>query len=324
MVKGASDVNFHTIGGKSVVERDDAKYMEYRRKWKEWPENFVAGDFPLHLDIEPSTACNLRCPFCATTYNKYKPGFMEEKTWKKILDEAGANNLPSLKFTFRGEPMLHKDLARMVRYAKDVGVMDVYFNTNATKLDETAVRELIDAGLDRISISFEGFEKAVYEKYRVGSNYEQVLKNIKRLKEIKEELGVQKPFVRIQTVLVPEMRGKEEEYVKFWSSRVDEVGLLDMKNEEKNPDHTGTEYYWACPQLWQRMTITWEGTILPCVHDIYEKMAFGNISNMTIKEAWNSAKEKEYRNLHQSGRAHEISACDRCPLRESEILKMRG
>ena len=316
------DSNFHTIGGRSVVERDDSRYREYRRKWNEWPSHFFVGDFPLHLDIEPTNVCNLRCPFCATTHNRYNRGFMTEKTWKKILDEAGTNELYSLKFTYRGEPLLHKDLPRMVAYAKNVGVMDVYFNTNAVFLNDEMIYQLIRAGLDRISISFEGTEKGVYEKYRVGSDYDRVIKNIERLKEIKEELGLKKPLVRIQTVLIPEMQGKENTYAEFWSPRVDEVAYLDMKNEEGNPDHSGIIYNWSCHMLWQRMTIAWDGTILPCVHDIYEWMKIGNISGTSIKSAWNSSQENKYRDLHKEGNAHKIPSCDRCPLRENEIRKL--
>ena len=316
------DANFHTIGGKSVVDREDARYREYRRKWKEWPGTFHVGEFPLHLDIETNSTCNLRCPFCATTHNRYRAGFMEEQVWKKVLDEAGRNALPSLKFTFRGEPLLHPDLPRMVRYAKDAGVLDVYFNTNAVRLTEPVIRALVDAGLDRISISFEGFEKPVYESYRVGARFEQVVGNIETLKRVKEELGSAKPLVRIQTVLVPELAGREKEYAAFWAPRADEVAYLDMKDEEGNPDHRGIVSDWACPQLWQRMTITWDGKILPCVHDIYEWMSFGNVLDMSIKDAWRSAREEGFRCLHRTGKAHEIPACDRCPLRENEVSKL--
>lgn len=314
--------NFHTIAGKSVVDRADARYQEYRKKWDEWPVHFIAGEFPLHLDIEPTNLCNLRCPFCATTHNKYKQGFMKEKIWKKILDEGGRNGLYSLKFTYRGEPLLHPDLSKMVRYAKDVGVMDVYFNTNAVKLDEKYIRSLIDAGLDRISISFEGFTKEVYEKNRVGAVFEKVVKNIELLRDIKKEMGSDKPLVRIQTVLVPEIRNNPQDYAAFWATRSDEVAYLDMKDEEGNPDHRGIVSNWACPQLFQRLTITWEGTIIPCVHDIFEWMPLGNIESTTIKSAWLSAGERQYRSLHQQGRAHEINSCDRCPLRENEIHKI--
>jgi radical SAM protein with 4Fe4S-binding SPASM domain len=315
--------NFHTIGGKSVVERDDPRYQEYRKKWQEWPVHFSVGDFPLHLDIEPTNVCNLRCPFCATTHNRYQKGFMKEKTWKAILDEGGENGLYSLKFTFRGEPLLHKDLPEMVRYAKEAGVMDVYFNTNAVRLDELMIRELIDAGLDRISISFEGYTKEVYEKYRVGAIFENVVKNIETLRDIKKELGSDKPLTRIQTVLVPELQGKSKEYTEFWESRSDEVAYLDMKDEEGNPNHMGIISDWACPQVFQRMTITSDGKILPCVHDIFEWMSLGKIPTTSIKEAWQSSVERGYRTLHEHGKAHEIAACDRCPLRENEIRKLR-
>lgn len=314
--------NFHTIAGKSVVDRSDTKYREYRKKWEEWPVHFSIGEFPLHLDIEPTNSCNLRCPFCATTHNRYNKGFMKEGVWKKILDEGGKNGLYSLKFTYRGEPLLHKDLPEMVRYAKAAGVMDVYFNTNAVKLDDPTIRALIESGLDRISISFEGYTPEVYEKYRVGAKFSKVVSNIERLRDIKKELGMEKPLVRIQTVLVPELRGKEKEYAEFWKTRSDEVAYLDMKDEEGNPDHCGIIDNWACPQIFQRLTITWEGTILPCVHDIYEWMPLGKIGKNTIKEAWNNAAEQKYRELHKTGRAHEIKACDRCPLRENEITKI--
>jgi radical SAM protein with 4Fe4S-binding SPASM domain len=323
MVKTVDSI-LHTIGGQSVVERDDARYREYRKKWNKWPETYTYGDFPLHLDVEPTNACNLRCPFCATTYNTYSKGFMEEKVWKAVLDESGKNELNSLKFTFRGEPLLHKDLPRMVAYAKEAGILDVYFNTNALRLDDATIRALLDAGLDRISISFEGYTKEVYEKYRVGSTFETVIQNLELLKKIKDERGQKIPLVRIQTVLVPELQGKEEQYAAFWSPKVDEVAYLDMKNEAGNPNHCGISYDWACPMLWQRMTITWDGMILPCIHDIYEWDSFGKIEDISIREAWSSSKQNSYRTLHREGNAHNIRRCDRCPYRESEIRKLRG
>jgi radical SAM protein with 4Fe4S-binding SPASM domain len=247
---------------------------------------------------------------------------MKEDIWKKVIDEGGKNELYSMKFTYRGEPLLHKDLPRMVAYAKESGIMDVYFNTNAVLLTEKTARNLINAGLDRISISFEGFDKKTYEKYRVGSNFELVVGNVIRLKEIKKELGISRPLVRIQTVLAPEMIGREKEYTEFWTEHVDEVAYLDMKEEEGNPDHRGLIHDWACHMLWQRMCVAWDGTILPCVHDIYSWMHFGNIAGTTVKEAWNSEQERRYRDLNRLGRAHEIPSCDRCPLRHNEICKL--
>ena len=97
-----------------------------------------------------------------------------------------------------------------------------------------------------------------------------------------------------------------------------------MKSEAGNPDHRGIVYDWACPMLWQRMTITWDGKILPCIHDIYEWDSFGKIGDMTISDAWSSPQQNHFRQLHQESVAHNIPRCDRCPYRESEIRKLQG
>ena len=84
----------------------------------------------------------------------------------------------------------------------------------------------------------------------------------------------------------------------------------------------GVHYPWACPQLWQRMAVWWDGTILPCNHDDEGLLTMGNIRESSIKEAWNSEKLKKIREKHRQGRSGHIPACDGCYLRDSEIDKL--
>ena len=175
------NANFHHIAGENLFKKDDNDFKEYRRKWKEWPESFHVGEFPLFIDVEVTSACNLRCPFCATTYRDkdIAKGFMSFEVLKKIIDEGAGKGLYGVKFNIRGEPLLHPQIHEFVQYAKQQGLVDIYFNTNAMLLTEEMGRKLIDAGLDRLSVSFEGVTKDVYEKNRVGAVYETVLENIK-------------------------------------------------------------------------------------------------------------------------------------------------
>src|SRR5258708_9067462 len=53
-----------------------------------------------------------------------------------------------------GEPMLVRNLPRMVRYLKDRGTY-VLFNTNGTLLNERNGRALIEAGLDQLRVSLD-------------------------------------------------------------------------------------------------------------------------------------------------------------------------
>lgn len=318
---GVND-NFHTVAGKSSFNLKDDRIREYRKCWKEWPEKFQAGNFPLFIDIEVTSSCNLKCPFCATTFrgNKIKKGFISFDAVKKIIDEGSANNLYGVKFNVRGEPLLHHQIHKFIKYSKDKGLVDVYFNTNAVLLSGEVSRKLIDAGLDRVSISFEGNTKDIYESYRVGADYETVLSNIKNLQSLKKELGVQHPKIRIQTVMLPELESTFEEYKRFWTQFADEVAFLDYK--EMKVKKKDIQYPWACSQIWQRMSIFWDGTILPCNHDDDALLNLGTIGQIKIKEAWKSRKLEEIREIHKNGMAHMIAACDGCYFRDSEIFKL--
>jgi len=320
-VKIEANANFHILK-KGLQKNCSSGFLEYRRCWKEWPENFYTGPFPLFIDIEVTSVCNLRCPFCSTTYRdrSIQKGFISFEAVKKIIDEGADNGLYGVKFNYRGEPLLHKEICRFVRYAKDKGLIDVYFNTNAVSLDTDMARGLIEAGLDRISISMEGFTGEVYERYRVGASFEKVLSNIIDLQEEKKKRGASHPKVRIQAVLLDEIKDNMEEYQRFWSRIADEVAYVDYK--EMKERRKELRFPWACPQIWQRMQVWWDGTILPCNHDDEAGLRLGNIKEITIKDAWNSDFLNSVREKHKNGLAHEISSCDGCYLRDSEIRKI--
>ncbi|MFH1593915.1 MAG: radical SAM protein [Candidatus Omnitrophota bacterium] len=326
-VKGLATIevnsNFRHVAGEEILKNKDRRFAEYREKWQTWPLRFYAGDFPLFIDIEATSACNLKCSFCATTFRgkTIRKGLISYDTVKSVIDEGADNNLYGVKFNIRGEPLLHPRIAEFVRYAKKHGLIDVYFNTNAMLLTEGISRKLIDAGLDRISISFEGYTKDVYERYRAGATYETVLANIEKLNSLKRSMNVEHPKVRIQTVMLPEIESDFGTYKEFWQSRANEVALLDYK--EMKEKKRGVPFKWACPQIWQRMAVWWDGTILPCNHDDDGLLELGKINKTTLKHAWKCAKLKELRDAHKSGLAHEVPSCDGCYLRDSEILKLQ-
>ena len=313
----------HDLAGEGILCSDDTSFIEYRRKWDENPKNLEAGGFPLHLDIEVTSSCNLKCPFCATTYSKFNNGYMKWETAKKILDEAGEKGLYACKFNFRGEPLLHKELGRFIKYAKDKGIIDVFFNTNAVFLTEEKARMLIDTGLDRLTISFEGFDKTVYERNRVGANFEEVVANIERLRSLRDKLGVSKPKIRVQTVLIPELKDHMDDYVAFWEDRVDQVSYNDM---EPSVDTVlqrirQVKSTWICPFPYQRMTIMWDGTVTACKNDYNGKLALGNVNHDSLEKCWIHSL-KTLREQHRKGLGHEIQACRECPLRMNELTKI--
>lgn len=311
--------NFYSLGGNSVHDSTSDAYKEYRRVWLENPKNFILRDFPVHLDIEATSKCNLKCTFCdkLPLLSREQLGNIDFNLYKRIIDEGKEHKLCGVKLSYRGEPLLHPNIAEMVAYAKNAGVMDVYFNTNAMLLNELMSEKLIASGLNRISISIEGTDPAAYEKERVGAKFNIVLNNVKTLQKLKAKHNVSFPKVRIQTIFSPGMDIKS--YTSFWGPQCDETAAVDYKDESVRK--TGITADWACPQLWQRMTIEWDGTVLPCNNDDVRLFSPGNAGSKSIYDCWHDTKVETMRTLHRQGRSHELKDCDGCPWRTAQIAK---
>ncbi len=82
------------------------------------------------------------------------------------------------------------------------------------------------------------------------------------------------PRVRVQTVRLPDL--DLEDYRRFWLNHCDEVAAVDY-NDGSNRVKGLECRDWACPQLWQRMTIEWTGAIMPCNNDGYRRLCVGNV-----------------------------------------------
>lgn len=320
---------FHKATQRSVFDvREEDNFKRYRRMWMEYPEEYIVGEYPLHLDIESTSVCNLKCPFCARTYSRWggkKDGFMDMNLYKRIIDQAVDNGLFAIKLSLRGEPLLHPQIVEMVDYAKHRGILDVYFNTNAMLLDEEMSEKLIDVRLDRISISAEGTTAKVYEKYRPGASFDKVLNNVEILRNLRQKSGLPFPQIRIQTVLTDELKASFSDYVSFWERIADEVSYLDCRQEKPGVDHRGRIGSWACAFLWQRMTILWDGTLLPCLaHGIsdFSTLVLGVIPEVTVKKMWKSEKLEKMRSRHKKRQAHLITGCNECSYRAMELDKL--
>ncbi len=321
MAEATANANFQSLNG-DVHDTDDPRYREYRRRWIENPTNQIVEAFPIHLDIEATNRCNLRCTFCDKLpyLSPDEFGDIDWNLFRRIIDEGKEHRLCSVKFSYRGEPLLHSRLPDMVAYAQKAGILDIYFNTNAMLLTERKIHELLDAGLNRISISMEGTEPEPFEKERLGAKFDVIVRNIDRLLDMRARRGITYPKVRIQTVAFPGL--DLATYTRYWKNHADEVAAVDYKAAETR--QTGLECSdWACPQLWQRMTIEWDGTIIPCNNDDYRHLSPGNVHDLSIADAWLHPKVASARRLHQNGRSHQVKACNGCPWRTTQIEKHR-
>ena len=168
------------------------KFKEYRKNWTDQPKTIIENKIdqknfknkkiiPLCIDLEVAAVCDLACPHCFRQYISTPDKIMKKELVIKLIDQASELGVPSMKFNWRGEPLLHPQLPDFIVYAKKKGILETIINTNATKLDETYSKKLIDSGLDLLIFSFDGGSKKTYEKLRPGrfkeNRFESIYKN---------------------------------------------------------------------------------------------------------------------------------------------------
>ena len=281
---------------------------------------------PLCVDIETAAICNLACPFCYRQFIATPDKLMDINLYMKLIDQCAEIDVPSIKLNWRGEPLMHPKLPEMVKYAKDKGILEVIINTNAVLLTEKLSKKLIDAGLDLMIYSFDGGTKESYEKMRIGrygeNTFEPVVKNIRDFARIRNEMGSPFPRTKIQMILVEENHNEIESFFNLFEDCVDDVSLkayterggdisdLDKESrlkvleyladqnlpddtpywKDKNSDILVSQGRLACEQPYQRLMVTFHGSVSMCCYDWGNEHPVGFLDDRAIK---NSLKEYE-------------------------------
>ena len=219
---------------------------------------------------------------------------------------------------------MNPNLPDLIKYAKDVGIIETIINTNATNLTEKKSLELINSGLDYMIYSFDGGTKKTYEKLRPGrfkkNNFERIIKNIKDFKSVREKNKSKFPYTKIQMVLMESNRHEVESFKELFDDYVDEVtvtlyserggSLNDLPKDKKNKlenylaDNNldkNTPYMFdgegnlfiskkrkTCKQIFQRLMVTYDGKVGMCCLDWGAKHNLGFLST----KAFSSQKEE--------------------------------
>jgi len=294
------------------------KFASYRKAWQKNPKDNITGDFPLHLDVEVTNTCNLRCTICQIPFDKMKPGYIEMNLYEKILKEVKKYSLPSIKFNFRGEPLMHSKIDELVKKAKEAGVLEAQFNSNGSLLTTEKGRSLINAGLDRIKFSIDSINPNIYNSIRKGANYEKTLSRILSFIELRNKMGKKFPSIQVQMVYMESNHKEVEEYIKFWENKVNRIGISRYRSGDnitgENERVTVMQKRIPCPQLWQRLVVLYDGTVLMCCGDYSMKNPLGNVKIDKLSDIWKSKRLHSYRKIHLKYDFDKIEACKKCEV----------
>jgi MoaA/NifB/PqqE/SkfB family radical SAM enzyme len=150
---------------------------------------------PVCVYLEVTNRCNLLCETCPRTFEALEPpADMSWPLFTSIVDQ-----LPGLKRAVLhgvGEPMLVKELPRMIRYLRERGVY-VLFNTNGTLLGPKKRRELIETGLEELRVSLDAADAASFLRVRGKDMFDRIVRNLGAFTALQREIGATSPRVSL-------------------------------------------------------------------------------------------------------------------------------
>ncbi len=299
--------------------------------------------FPPILQIEPTNICNLRCLTCATGARMITrpPTSMPFEMFRSVIDQA-RDYAHLLVFWSWGEPFENRDAIRMIRYAKDQGLL-VHTSTNGHFFHtRERAREVVDSGLDSLVVAVDGLDQATYEKYRKGGKLGLVIKSIENLAAERVNAGARHPLITFRFIVMKHNIHQTDD-VKDFAKRLgadriafrtavvqrSELNLKDtlaphlIESQEligeglplgKGFGRRKSEY---CHRPYANLTVFSNGDVVSCENDFNATVPFGNVAKQSLREIMSSEQSKGFLKTFRQN-LDRFWFCRECELREME------
>lgn len=322
----AKDADPHDV----LVKKFGEPFRAYRKLWEETSRGGVELDFPIHLDVELNPSCNLACPMCVisaeTNPKTSKDYWMPFERYQALIDEGLQHGLKSVQLNNINEPLIRKDLHTFVAYARDRGVLDIMLSTNGMGLTETVAQRLIEAGLTKLSVSLDAMTREVYDKIRVGGDFDRVVNNCLRFLDTRARMGLELPLFKVTFVRSPLNDQELDDFVSYWNDKADLIAIQNLNNPFEGAQWEQARDYFdlqpkavcttdkICPHPFQRMAIQADGQALLCCNLRGPELPLGNVFEKGLHAVYNGEPARTYRRLHAEGRYSEIETCRKCVM----------
>lgn len=256
--------------------------------------------FPDVVRIEPAGVCNFKCIHCPIGV---EGGHRIILSWEKFIKYFNALPfIPRVLVLYHGgEPLLNKNLERMIAYAKGMGVKKVVFNTNASLL--TDKRDL--SQVDELRVSFDGDNEQDNNRIRVNSNFDKHADNVRKM-----ALSYKRPkVIKIYNARKNDDRPAQYllDYFKDCPDMVFEGIQIRQWARLKNEPLPARDGVTHCVALMETFTILSDGSVPMCCEDLQGDDIIGNVNQNSPLELWNKMEDrrlafarKEYPKLCQS------------------------
>jgi len=243
---------------------------------------------PFHIEIEPTNICNTRCLHCPHEALARPMGKMDWETYQLVLDKVIAYAPEfSVEYAGMGEPLLNPEIYRFIATVSPRA--QTTMTTNASALTQRNVERLIEAGLSRLTVSFNGDDPIIYELMMGGLSFERAEKNLRAAIEMTSKTSTrvvanvsvtrqtQDRLADIKAYL--QTAGVQDIYFSKCHSR---GGFL--KGDVVCTTPLPTTDMGRCDIFTETLFIAWTGEVLTCCHALAGANVLGDLKAEALED----------------------------------------
>ncbi len=325
-----------------LTKKFGERFLEYRRLYNELQNskkpNHLKLDYPLTVNLELVNRCNLECVMCYQGYrNDAVLSKFSDDTLDRMFKDFEKNKLSALMLSV-SEPLLFKNIEKILVKAKEAKIMDIFLFTNGALLNDEKANMILDNHVTRLFISLDAATQESYNDVRVPvskrllkeNRLNYVEKNITNFIKKRNERNLKLPLVRVSFVVLDKNKHEVENFKKKWVNTVDSIDFqverpVELFNSVKEKDFSyqkiNENKSLDCSKPWSELCIYADGSVSPCCAFIGRKIPLANVNKHSIKEIWENQNMQRVREGIENNSP--VKACDIC-LKSEEKIKQKA
>lgn len=305
--------------------------------------------YPQVVELETTNHCPFRCVMCPRTYAMTRDrGHMDLGLFREIIDQLRPawqverlGRRPVIRLLHYGEPTVYPHFAESIEHCHRRG-LTVSISSNPAIWSEQRIEEMLDCGLDDLTIMCDGLDDETSMAVRGrAASFQRGERAILELARRKVQRGLSAPRICIAMIRQPRnahqwaafkrhwdgIPGIDSVYLGFFSvfdGRVPEINALAGQLREQAPDqaqHVARQRMLAqfpCYYPWHSVCIAWDGRVLPCCRDYDASFVLGDLKRQTLARIWNGPAARALRREFNLGRIR-TPMCASCPEPSLEV-----
>lgn len=296
---------------------------------------------PIHMQIELTNYCELRCPVCPAGIKalKRKPESMNVHLFERLMNEVGPYLLTASLWAW-GEPLLHPQLDKILAIAGKHNVATI-LSTNGQRLnDKKVVESILAHPPTHLVVAIDGLTDETNSKFRVGARLEPALEGVRILASEKLKRNLALPMLSLRFIVMKHNQGELyqirdfaiKNMFDFFSIRT--LSIIDWPDNDHRalvPDREKYRAYnyrddkritrkdFVCQHAFSFPTVFADGTVVACEQDYNAGHPYGVISEkVSFSDVWFGGQAAGTRRIIRDA-PQNFSFCRNCPYADRPV-----